>query len=113
MIKNIKLDGKIIKFELFLPKKIKEFLDKNKIDKKEIFNNENWEGIIIEDLEQYEVINFKKAKIIINYIHITHNNQIRVNPEEFSKGKNIVKSSSFCKGFFSNIFSLGYSIFAE
>ena len=118
MIKKIKLDGKIVHFELFLPNEIKEFLSKNNIDRNELLNNKNWADYIIEDLEQYEVIDFKKAKIVINYVHIDQNNQIRVNPENFSKGKNIVKSSTINKGdissgAISNIFSLGYSIFVE
>ena len=118
MIKNIKLDGKIVQFELFLPKEIKEFLSKNNINEKELLNNEIWTDCIVEDLEQYEIIDFEKAKIVINYIHINQNNQIRVNPENFCKGKNIVKSSFHTKGdissgAISNIFSLGYSIFVE
>ena len=118
MIKNIKLDGKNVHFELYLPNEIKEFLSKNKINENELLKNENWTDYIIEDLEKYEVIDFKKAKIVINYIHIENDNQIRVNPENFSKGKNIVKSSTIIKGnvsngAISNIFSLGYSIFVE
>jgi hypothetical protein len=117
-VKNIKLDGKVVKFELFLPNEIKEFLSKNNIDVNDILNNENWTDYIIEDLEQYETIDFEKAKIIINYIYINQNNQIRVNPEDFSKGKNIVKSSTISKGdvsngAISNIFSIGYSIFIK
>lgn len=118
MIKNIKLDEKIVHFELFLPLEIKAFLRKNNIDENELLNNENWTDCIIEDLEQYEVIDFEKAKIVINYIHIDQNNQIRVDPKIFSKGENIVKSSTTSKGSvsngaISNIFSLGYSIFVE
>jgi len=113
IIKSIKLDEKTVHFELFLPEAIKNFLNKNGIDENELLNNENWNDYIIEDLEQYEVIDFEKAKVVINYIHISQNNQIRVNPEDFSKGKNIVKSSTIDKGGFSNIFSLGYSIFVE
>ena len=87
MIKNIKLDGKIVHFELFFPNEIKEFLSKNNIDENELLNNENWTDYIIEDLEQYKIIDFEKAKIVINYIHIDQNNQIRVNPENIKKEK--------------------------
>lgn len=116
MIKKFKLDGKIRYFELFLPPKIKEFLNKNKISENKILNNKNWEDHIIEDLEKYETINFEKAKIVIRYIHINQNNKININPKNFSKGKTIVESSTIVKGgeyTFSDIFSVGYSIFAE
>lgn len=115
MIKNIKLDGKIVKFNLFLPKVLKEFLSKNKIDKNKLLNNENWTDYLIEDLEEYEIIDFNNAKVVINYIHIDYDKQIRINPKDFSKGKDI-GGGTISKGGNSSIsenFSLGYSIFIE
>ncbi len=115
MNKDIELDGKIVKIEFILPDEIKKFLEKNNLDENQLLKDYKWEQSIYEDLldENYKVRNnFEKAKLVINYIHITQDNQIRVTPEDFTKGKRLV-SGNWGKGTFFDDFSIGYSIFTE
>ena len=91
MNKDIELDGKIVKIEFILPDEIKKFLEKNNLDENQLLKDYKWEQSIYEDLldENYKVRNnFEKAKLVINYIHITQDNQIRVTPEDFTKQVN-------------------------
>ena len=76
-------------------------------------NNIEWEKCILEDLEKYKTIHFRKMKLVINYIHISQSNQVRVQPKNFAMGKIIVKNSTWTRGTFFGDFSIGYSIFAE
>lgn len=115
MIKDIELDGKIVKIEFVIPNEIKKFLQKNSIDENQLLKDYKWEQCIYEDLldKNFKVkSNFEKAKLIINYIHITQNNQIRVAPENYAKGKSIGGGNWSAGTFFDN-FSIGYSIFTE
>ena len=115
MFKDVNLDGKIVKIEFVLPAEIKKFLRKNNIDEDKFFKNPRWEQCIYETLldENFEVRNyFKKAKLVIDYIHIAQDNQIRVPPESFTKGK-CIGSANLTKGFFSMDFSVGYAIFIQ
>ena len=115
MIKDIELDGKIVKIEYILPDEIKKFLKKNNIDENQLLKDYKWEQCIYEDLldQNYKVKNnFEKAKLVINYIHINQDNQIRVPPEKFAKGKSI-GGGNWSKGTFFKDFSIGYSIFTE
>jgi hypothetical protein len=115
MIKDIELNGKILKIEYILPDEIKKFLVKNNIDENQLLKDYKWEQCIYEDLldENYKVRNdFDKAKLVINYIHFSQDNQIRVSPENFAKGKRLV-SGNWSQGTFFKDFSIGYSIFTE
>ena len=115
MIRDIELDGKIVKIEFVLPDEIKKFLIKNNIDENQFLKSYKWEEYIWEDLlnKNYEIKNdFKKAKLIINYIHIKQNNQIRVPPENYAKWK-YIGGGTWTKGNFSKDFSIGYAIFTE
>jgi len=115
MIKDIELDGKIVKIEFIVPDEVRKFLNKNNIDENQLLKDYKWEGCINEDLsdENYKPRNdFETAKLVINYIHISQDNQIRVHPESYSKGKRL-SSPLWHKGSFFRDFSIGYSIFAE
>ena len=115
MIKDIELDGKIVKIEYILPDEIKKFLKKNNIDENQLLKDYKWEQCIYEDLlnEKYKVKNnFEKAKLVINSIHISQDNQIRVPPEKFVKRK-FIGGGNWSKGTFFEDFSIGYSIFTE
>ena len=115
MIIDVELDGKTVKIELFIPDEIKKFLQKNTLDKDQILKNSEWERHIQEDLldDNNKIVNdFERAKLVINYIHIDQDNQIRISPRNFSSGKRLFSINS-TKGTFSKKFSIGYSIFAE
>ena len=115
MIKNIELDGKIVKIEYVIPDEIKKFLEKNNLDENQLLKDYKWEQCIYEDLldENHKVKNsFEKAKLVINYINITQDNQIRIPPEDFAKGK-LIGVGNWSKGTFFEDFSIGYSIFTE
>jgi len=115
MIRKINLSGKIVQIEFILLEEIKKFLQKNNIDENQLLKDYSWEDKIIEDLtnENQEIKNdFGKAKLVINYIHISQNNQIRVKPENFAKGKRLI-TGNWTKGSFFEDFSIGYSIFVE
>lgn len=115
MIKDINIDGKIVKVEIILPDKIKEFLQKNNLDDKKILNDYKWEQCICEDLldKNLEIRkDFEKAILVINYIHITQDNQIRIPSEDFAKGKKIC-DGNWSKGTFFDKLSMGYSIFIQ
>ena len=115
MIKDIELDGKIVKIEYIIPNKIKKFLEENNLDENQLIKSYKWEQCIYEDLldENHKVRNdFKKARLVINYIYISHDNQIKVSPEDFTKSKLLV-SGTWIKGTFFKDFSVGYSIFTE
>ena len=115
MIKDIELDGKTVKIEFILPDEIKKFIKKNNIKENQLLKDCKWEQCIYEDLldQNYKVKNsFEKAKLVINYIHITQDNQIRVSPNNFAKGKSI-GGGDWCKRTFFDKFSIGYSIFTE
>jgi len=119
MIKEIEIDGKNIEIEIIIPEEVKKFLEKNKINENRILENPLWEeGHTYEDYDENGVEdgilgkNLKKAKVIINYIHITNENQIRVPPENFSNGK-VMKTANISKGDFAPFteFSIGYVVF--
>ena len=115
MIKDMELDGKIVKIEYILPDEVKKFLRKNNLDENQLLKDYKWEQCIYENLldEDHKVKNnFDEAKLIINYIHINQDNQIRVPPENFAKGKPI-GGGNWSKGSFFKNFSIGYSIFTE
>ncbi len=79
MIKDVELDGKIVKIEFILPDQIKKFLHKNNLDENRLLKDYKWEQCIYEDLldENHKVRNdFEKAKLVINYIHVTQKNQL-------------------------------------
>ncbi len=115
MIKDIELDGKNVKIEYIIPDRIKKFLRENNINENKLLKHYKWDQSIYEDLldENYKVKNdFKRAKLIINYLYINQNNKIRIQPENFAKGKSISKVN-WSKGTFFKDFSIGYSIFTE
>ena len=115
MIKDVELGGKVIKVEFILPDKIKQFLLDNNLDESLLLEDYKWEQSIHESLldENYKVKNnFQKAKLVINYLHTAQDNQIRVSPQNFVKGKPI-GGGNWAKGTFFKNFSIGYSIFTE
>lgn len=111
MINKIKIKGKIFNLNYILPEKIKDFLKNNNINENDLLKDYGWESHIEEDLFDQD-IKGKNLVLVINYIHITQQNQIRLNPEEYAKGKKLV-SPSWTKGSFFQKFSIGYSIFLE
>jgi hypothetical protein len=113
MMLTIELDKKEVEFDLFLPEEVKKFLKNNNIKEQPLLKNYAWTEYLIEDLEPVKTINFTKAKVVINHIHIDNSRQIRVAPEDYSKGKVVVKATSWSKGTFSDTFSIGFSVFAE
>ena len=111
----MELDGKIVKIEYIIPNEVKKFLEKNNIDENQLLKDYKWEQCINEDLldENHKLRNdSEKVKLVINYIHITQDNQIRVSPEDFANGKSLV-SGNWTRGSFFKDFSIGYSIFAK
>ena len=128
MIKDINLSGKLVEIEFILPEKIKKFLKKNNLDENQILKSHKWEQNLYEDLldKNHQVNNdFEKATVVINYINISQDNQIRVPPEDFAKEEKENKrkkekpirkkigSSTWNKGAFFKNFAIGYSIFKE
>ena len=115
MIIEVKFDGKTVKIKFFIPDEIKKFLQKNALDEDQILKNQKWERYIQEDLldDDNKIVNdFERAKLVINYVHIDQDNQIRISPEDFSSGKRLASVNSTKGTFFEN-FSIGYSIFTE
>lgn len=105
MIKNIELQGKIVKIEYILPDKIKKFLRKNNLDENKLLKDGTWKQSLQEDFFQRKV-SFAKAKLVINYLRLTQDNQIRVPLEGLVQGKKVC-SATWVKGSFFKEFSIG------
>jgi hypothetical protein len=112
MMRDIEIGGKIVQFEFVVPEEVREFLQRNALDENQFLKDYKWEQCILEDVEGVKVIDFGKAKLVINYLHISQDNQVRVSPEQFAKGKKR-GGGNWDKGTFSDIMSVGYAIFVE
>ena len=115
MMKDIELEDKTFRVEYIIPEEIKKFLQKNKVNLDKIIKNDKWERFIYESLldNKFKLRkDFKKLKVVINYIHVARDNQIRVAPERFAEGKQLC--SPMCsKGVLFKDFSTGFAIFSE